>query len=70
MFLPREEEKYWKDRDPIKLFSEKMIKAGVLTEQECINLDKEVVSEIDNAVKFAIESPDPEPGELYEDLYA
>ena len=70
VYRTREEEKYWKDRDPIKLFSEKMAREGVLSEAECAALDKAVASEIERAVKFAKDSPDPSPAELYEDLYA
>ena len=33
-------------------------------------LDKEVLDEVDDAYKFADEAPDPEPEELYTDVYA
>ena len=70
VYRTKDEEKYWQDRDPIKLFSEKCVKDKIMTEQEVKNLDAEVQKEIEDATKFAMDSPYPEPAELYEDLYA
>jgi TPP-dependent pyruvate/acetoin dehydrogenase alpha subunit len=33
-------------------------------------LDKEVLQEVNDAYQFADEAPDPEPGELWADVYA
>ncbi len=70
VYRTKEEEKYWQDRDPIKLFSNSCIKNKILTKKEVEKFDKEVADEIDYAVDFAIKSPDPEPEELYTDVYA
>jgi pyruvate dehydrogenase E1 component alpha subunit len=70
VYRTREEEKFWKDRDPILLFSKRCMESGLLTESEIKQLDAEVKEEIESATKFAIESPYPAPEELYEDLYA
>jgi len=69
VYRTKEEEKYWYERDCIKTFSKKMIEQNIITEQEYKDIEKEVTKEIDEAVKFAIESPYPEKEELYEDLY-
>jgi len=68
-YRTREEEKFWRERDPINLFSAKMIGQGVLTEGEVKELEMSVTKEIDEAVEYAINSPYPEPEELYTDLY-
>lgn len=68
-YRTREEEKFWRERDPIKLFSGKMIGQGVFTEEEVRQLEEFVTGEIDEAVDYAIKSPYPEPEELYSDLY-
>jgi len=69
VYRTREEEKFWKERDPIKIFSNKMIDRGILTEEEVKNLEEEVEKEIEEATEYAINSPWPEPEELYTDLY-
>jgi len=70
VYRTREEEKSWREKDPIILFSKKLIEENVLKEEEIKKLEKEVTEEIEAATKFAMESPLPEPEALYEDLYA
>ena len=70
VYRSKEEEKFWQERDPIILFSKFCVKSKVLTQTEVKKCDKEVSEEIENAVEFAIKSPDPKPEELYEDVYA
>jgi len=70
VYRTKEEEKYWQDRDPIKIFSEFCIKNKMMTKKEIEIYNKEVEKEIEEAVEFAIQSPDPEPEELYTDVYA
>jgi len=69
VYRTKEEEKFWHDRDAILTFGRKMVEQKILTQQEVDNLDKEVQKELDDATKYAIESPLPEPSALYEDLY-
>jgi pyruvate dehydrogenase E1 component alpha subunit len=68
-YRTREEEKFWRERDPIKLFANKMTGQGVFTEQEIKELEEFVTKELDEAVDYAINSPYPEPEELHSDLY-
>jgi len=70
VYRTREEEEEWHARDPIKTFSIRCVQEGILSQEEVEALDREVASEIEEAVKFAVESPWPEPEELYEDVYA
>jgi len=69
-YRTREEEKKWRDRDCIVNFSDKCIKSNILTKEEVDRIEKEVKKEIEEAVKFANESPYPGPEELFNDLYA
>jgi 2-oxoisovalerate dehydrogenase E1 component len=67
---PRHEvDKCW-ERDPLKGFESTLIKRGVLTGEMVFNMDKEIHEEIEEAVKFADESPFPDPREVMEDVYA
>lgn len=68
VYRTREEEKFWRERDPIKIFSNK-IEEEVLTKEEINNIEEEVTKQIEEAVDYAIKSPFPEPEELYTDLY-
>ncbi|MGC8977000.1 MAG: thiamine pyrophosphate-dependent dehydrogenase E1 component subunit alpha [Candidatus Ratteibacteria bacterium] len=69
VYRTREEEKFWRERDPIIIFANKMKELGILTLDEINEIEQEVKKEIDQAVDFAIKSPYPEPEELYTDLY-
>ena len=45
------------------------MKEGLITEEEISQIDEEVVEQIEEAVQFAEESPAPEIGSVYENLY-
>lgn len=70
VYRTKEEEKFWLGRDPIILFSDYCVKNKILKREEVKKCDKEVTDKIEAAVDFAIKSPDPQPEELYEDVYA
>jgi pyruvate dehydrogenase E1 component alpha subunit len=58
------------ERDPIKLFSASLKEEGVLKDSEFQKIEAEVKQQVENAVRFAEESPLPDPKELYTDVYA
>ena len=68
-YRPKEEVKETKETDPIPKFRGKLIKMGVLTEEDADRIVREMEGEIERAVKFAEESPFPEPEEALEDVY-
>ena len=70
-YRTKEEEKEWKtNKDPIKLAKERFIDAGVFTEEEADNLQTSARQAIEEAVKFAEESPITNINELYTDVYS
>ncbi|MEM0095744.1 MAG: pyruvate dehydrogenase (acetyl-transferring) E1 component subunit alpha [Candidatus Bathyarchaeia archaeon] len=69
-YRPREEVEAWLAKDPIKRFREKLLGLNVLTEAEIQQIDREVAAEIEEAVRYAMESPYPAPEEALEDVYA
>ncbi|MGE7907505.1 thiamine pyrophosphate-dependent dehydrogenase E1 component subunit alpha [Peribacillus sp. NPDC094092] len=70
-YRTRDEEKEWKKtRDPIALFKEQLIAENVITEEEFIELDKQVQAEMDEAVEFAENSKAPGLETLETDIYA
>lgn len=58
-----EEEDYWRRHDPLLRFSETLIQRGLTTEDELKGVRTDVEAVVEDAVKFAEESPDPEPSE-------
>jgi len=69
-YRPKEEVEEWLKKDPIPRFRNKLVEMGVLTENEAKRIEEEVLAEIEEAVKFALESPYPKPEEALEDVYA
>jgi len=67
---PKEEIESWMKRDPIPAFKNRLIEMKVLTEKKAEDIDKEALAEMDEAVKFAQESPFPEPEETLENVYS
>lgn len=69
-YRTREEEKQWKDRDPIKLMREKLIEEGFFTEEDADNIKKSALETIEESVQFALDSKEPDVSTLLEDVYA
>lgn len=66
---PEGEEKEWAEVEPLDVFREYAIENGLLTEEELDQLREESIKDVEEAVKFAKESPEPAPESLYEDVY-
>lgn len=64
------EEKELAEVDPLDVFRQYAIENGLLTEAELDKLREESIKDIEEAVKFAKESPEPAPESLYEDVFA
>lgn len=58
-----------KRKDPIPRFKKKLIEMGVLTEEEADRIEQEALDEMAQVVKFAKESPFPDPEETFTDVY-
>jgi pyruvate dehydrogenase E1 component alpha subunit len=69
-YRPKEEVEAWLAKDPIKRFKERLLQAKILDETEIQRIEKEVSDKIEDAAKFAMESPFPSPEEALEDVYA
>ncbi len=69
-YRTEEEVEGWMKKDPIPRFRRKLIELGVLTEKEADEIDQAMLKELDEAVRFAEESPLPDPEEALEDVFA
>lgn len=68
-YRTREEIEKRKQEDPILLFRARLMDEGILTEGDYTKLEEEVVAEVQDAYDFAESSPEPEPGEIYHDIF-
>ena len=69
-YRTKEEVEEQRKRDPIAVWGEALRTAKLIDEAGIKALDEEIQAEVADALKFADDSPDPEPGELYTDVYA
>ena len=58
------------ERDPLKLFTASLREEGIIDDKGHEQMEQQVREEIERAVRFADESPEPPPDELYSDVYA
>jgi len=65
-----EEVEEWKKKDPIDLFESRLAEQNVLSADAALAVHDEVRAEIEAAIKFAEDSPYPEPSAILEDVYA
>ena len=65
-----EEVKVAMERDPLVIHRATMISHGFSTEAECDEIESAAKDDIAGAVEFARNSPYPEPGDLYDDMWA
>jgi len=65
-----EEVEEWKKKDPIDLFEARLAEQGILSADAAQAVHDEVLAEIDAAIKFAEDSPYPDPEAVLEDVYA
>jgi pyruvate dehydrogenase E1 component alpha subunit len=71
IYRSKEEVEWWmNNKDPIKIFEKYLLERGVTTREELDAIWKRVSNEVEEAVKFAEESPYPSPEELYDDVFA
>jgi len=69
-YRTRAEIEKYQERDPIKLFTATLIENDILTDKAIEEFEAEIKEEVEHAARFAEESPEPEPEELYTNVYA
>jgi pyruvate dehydrogenase E1 component alpha subunit len=68
-YRKKEEIKEWQGRDAILSLGEHLKQQKLATDADIERIDQEVTAQVEDAVKFAEESPEPNPAELYRDVY-
>jgi pyruvate dehydrogenase E1 component alpha subunit len=69
-YRTKEEVEDQRKRDPIAVWSQRLIAEQLMDEAAVKAMDQSVLEEVNDAYQFADQAPDPEPGELFTDVYA
>jgi pyruvate dehydrogenase E1 component alpha subunit len=65
-----EVQKMREERDPIDNVRNLLLAGGMASEDDLKNIDKEIKAIVNEAAQFAQDSPEPEPSELWTEVYA
>ena len=69
-YRSEEEVKQGRALDPIPVFAERLKAAGFIDDNGLQQIEEQVDQEVNTAVRFADESPDPSVDELFDYMYA
>jgi len=67
---PQDELESWKRKCPVVAFETKLLQKGVLTGADLKSINETVKARIEDACKFAVDSPYPQPQDALEDVYS
>ncbi|MEO1341154.1 MAG: thiamine pyrophosphate-dependent enzyme, partial [Cyanobacteria bacterium J06635_13] len=65
-----QEKEFWGQRDPIKKFAAYLTEKGLATAAELKEIDDKIQARVNEAVKFAEDSPEPNPADLHRYIFA
>ncbi len=69
-YRTHEEIEEWKTRCPIARLQQQLLREGILTREDAAEIEREAYAAIDDAMKYALDSPPPPLSELLSDVYA
>jgi pyruvate dehydrogenase E1 component alpha subunit len=69
-YRPKEEVEQWLAKDPLKRFRKELLQNDAFSQAELQKIEENVAAEIEEAVRYAVDSPYPAPEEALEDVYA
>jgi TPP-dependent pyruvate/acetoin dehydrogenase alpha subunit len=69
-YMPKEERKAAMDADPVPRYRQWLLDEGHATEDDLAAIDGRAAAAIDDAVQYALDSPQPDASELLTDVYA
>ncbi|HZX74626.1 MAG TPA: pyruvate dehydrogenase (acetyl-transferring) E1 component subunit alpha [Cyclobacteriaceae bacterium] len=69
-YRTKEELEEYKHRDPIESVKNTILSKKFLSEKELDAIDEKIMAQVEESVKFAEESPLPDPSEAFKDVYA
>lgn len=69
-YRTKEEIESWIGRDPIVRMADMLLEGGILDEEEAARIEAKAEKVVEQAIDFAIASPDPKVEEVVRDVYA
>jgi pyruvate dehydrogenase E1 component alpha subunit len=69
-YRPKDEVNEWLRKDAIARFQARLLEMGITTESEIQRIIDKARNDVEEATKFALESPFPQPAEALDDVYA
>ncbi len=67
---PGDELEEWKKKCPVAFMEQQLLEMGIMDSKQLKTLDSEIMSSVRDAVEFAMQSPEPDPEDALEDIYA
>ena len=67
---PRDELEEWKKKCPVAFMEQQLISMGIMNRDEINTLDAEIKSLVQDAVDFAMQSPEPAPEDAMADIFS
>jgi pyruvate dehydrogenase E1 component alpha subunit len=69
-YVPRDLLTYWEERDPLRLYAEKLLCDGAASEEELAAIRNRCAEEIAAAIEYAESSPLPQADSVLLGVYA
>ena len=60
----------WKKRCPVACMEKQLLESGVMSKSELMALDAGIMTRVQDAVDFAVHSPQPDPEDALEDIFS
>ena len=70
LYQPKDEIAAWKTKCPIPKLRGEMLAQGLISEDELKEMERGIAAIVQDAIRFAEESPYPEPAEALDDVFA
>jgi TPP-dependent pyruvate/acetoin dehydrogenase alpha subunit len=67
---PKEELEAWKKKCPVAAFEARLLHQGILTRPDVESINEGILAQVEEACRYAIDSPYPQPQDALEDVYS
>jgi pyruvate dehydrogenase E1 component alpha subunit len=64
------EKEFWFSRDPIKKLAAHLVEQNLVSQDELKQIDRRIQATVEEAVQFGLDSPEPDPQDLYRYVFA
>jgi len=68
-YRTREEVAAWREKCPVRRYRDYLLMNGTATEAELASIENKANEDVEAAIKFALESPEPDPARVLEDVF-